>query len=78
MVDKDVFAVQAGLFEFQPVFAHEHLIDGQCYEVEIVDFVRGYFMIGVAAAELRNKANKWSSNNSICINTYGTVFSDAE
>jgi hypothetical protein len=42
--------------KYQPVFAREQLIAGESCEVEIVDYNNGWFLIGVATAELRNRA----------------------
>jgi hypothetical protein len=53
--------------KYQPVFAREQLIAGESCEVEIVDYNTESFMIGVATAELRNRADQYNNNNSMCI-----------
>lgn len=46
-----------GLGKIYPVYVREQLEKGQLYEVEIVDAANRWFGMGVATAEIRNKAD---------------------
>jgi hypothetical protein len=64
------------MFGTQPVFSSEQLKVGQSFKVEVVDSgSHGYFRIGVATAELRNKEGAYNHNGSLCIYGFNGVLS---
>jgi hypothetical protein len=70
--------VRTGLDNFQPVFADEQLIEGVGCEVEIVDEAAGWFMIGVATADLKNKVSSYDDMSSLCLYSCGMLYSDGK
>lgn len=72
VVSNSVIAVQTGIGGWQPVFACESLIPEQSCEIEVVDYVNGWFMIGVA----RNKVGQYQDKNSMCIRSNGRQFAN--
>lgn len=77
-IQDEVITVRTdGKWQFQPVFTNAPLIAGESYEVKILDFADGDFMVGVGTAYLRNRAQQFDHNNSMCILAHnGKLYSD--
>jgi hypothetical protein len=78
VVDNDTVTVRTGMGGMQPVFAKEQLIDGQSCEIEVVNAALKQFLIGVATAELRNRADKYNDKNALWIYGDGIVCSEGK
>lgn len=79
VIQNGVISTKTGTYAYHPVFAREQLTAGESCQIEIVDYVNGPFMIGVATAELRNREGEYDSSNSMCIDAYeSTLYSDGK
>jgi hypothetical protein len=67
VIDNGVVTVRTGLYVFQPIFASKHLIARQNFCVEITNYAYGWFSIGVATADLRDRAGEYHNTNSLCM-----------